>query len=56
MYTRDEVISILENIDKNLMYDTWKSAIPKINLYIEEIEKINISKKQKNFKFKNFYQ
>lgn len=44
MYTKKEMISILENIDKNLTYDTWQSTISKIDLYIKEIEKLNSSK------------
>lgn len=45
MYTKKEIVSILENIDKNLTYDTWKNAKVKIDLYIKEIEKNNLYKK-----------
>lgn len=44
MYTKKEIISILENIDKNLTYDTWKSEMSKVDLYIEKTEEVNLTR------------
>lgn len=44
MYTKKEIISILENIDKNLTYDTWQNEMSKVDLYIKKIEEVNLAR------------